>query len=224
MSELLSAASAHDVGLSIEGTDFAYGGIVVLRGVSMCVAPGEVVGVVGEREAGKSTLVMGIAGVVRASGGRILGPGGCELTGLSTHGIARHVALVPERDRLFPGLTVDENLLLAACSGTSMVRSNVDEFYQTYPQIGRAVARPASTLSGGEAALVAIERALLTGLRAVVVDEPFIGLSPAWVSDVGARLRVAAASGRAVILTDEAPERATAWCDRVLHLSEWVDR
>jgi len=170
--------------LEIAGLDAGYGRVRVLEGVSLSVAPGETVALLGTNGNGKSTLMKCVMGMVRASAGRIVAEidgRRHDLLGRSTEAIVDlGIALVPEGRRLFPKLTVEENLLLGAYRPTARaeIARNLAAAYDTFPVLRERRRQLAGSLSGGEQQMLALARALMSAPRILLIDEPSVGLSP----------------------------------------------
>jgi len=167
--------------LRIESIDCYYGHVQVLRGVSLNLAPGEVLCLLGRNGAGKTTTLKAIMGLVRPRTGRIL-LGDTDLTALPAHEVPKHgIAYVPQGRRLFPNLTVAENLELGRLRRRrgDGIRWEADRIFEFFPRIRERLGSRAETLSGGEQQMVAIARALSGNLKLLLLDEPFEGLAPA---------------------------------------------
>ena len=173
--------------LLIEGIDAAYGAVRVLENVSLTVANGETVVLLGTNGNGKSTLMKCIMGIVRPRAGRIT----AEIDGVRHDLVGRPVeeivdlgiALVPEGRRLFPRLTVEENLMLGAFrrAARAQMRKNCDFCYEVFPQLAERHKQLAGSLSGGEQQMLALGRALMLAPRILLIDEPSVGLAPVLV-------------------------------------------
>ncbi len=174
--------------LTIAGIHAAYGAVRVLDDVSLTVGAGETVVLLGTNGNGKSTLMKCILGIVRPSAGSIIAEiDGIhhDLTGRSTEEIVDlGIALVPEGRRLFPKLSVEENLLLGAYRSTArrQLARNLEVCFETFPRLAERRAQLAGSMSGGEQQMLALGRALMLAPKILLVDEPSVGLAPILVS------------------------------------------
>ena len=172
--------------LLVDDLHVRYGAIVALRGMSLTVDEGEIVGLIGVNGAGKSTTMNAIMQVVRAESGRIA-YNGVSLIGLAPEAIIRRgVAPVMEGRRIFPGLTVEENLKLGAAirSDRDAIRADIERWCQFFPILAERLHKPAGTLSGGQQQMLAVARALMSRPKLLLMDEPSLGLAPKLVSEV----------------------------------------
>jgi branched-chain amino acid transport system ATP-binding protein len=174
--------------ISLEGVDAAYGAVRVLEDVTLKVEGGETVVLLGTNGNGKSTLMKSIMGMVRPSAGRIM----AEIDGITHDLIGRSteeivdlgIALVPEGRRLFPRLTVEENLLLGAFrpKARAEIKTNLAFCHEAFPRLAERRGQLAGSMSGGEQQMLALARALMSAPRILLVDEPSVGLAPVLVS------------------------------------------
>jgi branched-chain amino acid transport system ATP-binding protein len=174
--------------ITIEGIDAGYGAVRVLENVSLNVLSGETVVLLGTNGNGKSTLIKCIMGICPPTAGRIV----VEIDGQKHDLIGRPteeivdlgIALVPEGRRLFPRLTVEENLLLGAFRRTArqQLKKNLDFCFEAFPRLRERKSQLAGSLSGGEQQMLALARALMLAPRILIVDEPSVGLAPILVS------------------------------------------
>ncbi|GHH59342.1 ABC transporter ATP-binding protein [Kitasatospora indigofera] len=190
--------------LTVEDLTVAFGPTTAVRGVTLHAAPGTVTGILGANGAGKSTTLLGIHGRVPRSSGRIV-LDGQDVTGHDTRALVRAgLALCPENRRLFPGLTIEDNLLVGAHGqGRKVRRQRLRGIYDRFGWVHARRAEPAGRLSGGQQQTVAIARALMSDPRLVLLDEPSSGLSPVAVDEVGEALRDIARAGTAVLLVEQ---------------------
>jgi branched-chain amino acid transport system ATP-binding protein len=174
--------------ISIEGLHAGYGAVRVIEDVSIGAASGETVVLLGTNGNGKSTLMKCVMGMVRPSAGRIVADidgVSHDLTRLTTEEIVDlGIALVPEGRRLFPKLTVEENLLLGAYrrSARQQMDRNLDTCFATFPRLAERRSQLAGSLSGGEQQMLALGRALMLAPKILLVDEPSVGLAPLLVA------------------------------------------
>jgi branched-chain amino acid transport system ATP-binding protein len=166
--------------LQIEALRVKLQSVEVLRGISLALAPGEMIGLLGRNGAGKTTTLRAIMGLVAASGGLIV-CGGEDLTALPTHRrAALGIGYMPEDRRLIPQLSVEENVLLPGWVTRAVdSRGRLEFVYGLMPEVAAMRERKALALSGGQQKLVALARALIVGTRLLLLDEPFEGVAPA---------------------------------------------
>ena len=191
--------------LRIEELEVAYGDFQVLWGVSLSVREAEVVCLLGPNGAGKSTVMNATTGLVARNGGRIVFAGE-DLFGIPTHQIAaRGLGHVLERRRLFPTLTVRQNLLLGAYSPSARVRraESLAWVESLFPVLAERKDQLAGTMSGGQQQMVAIARGLMARPRLLMIDEPFLGLSPKVVDEILAIVERVNREGVAVLFTEQ---------------------
>jgi len=204
--------------LTIKDLHSHYGSSHIIQGVSLSAKPGDVIGIFGRNGVGKTTLLKTIAGWVQATSGSIeLGP--IKLNGLSPDRICHAgVGLVPEDRRIFPGLTVQENLELGLMqvrgrsSGDERVAINA--IYDRFPRLGERRHQLGTTLSGGEQHMLAMARVLVGAPKLVLVDEPSEGLAPMIVAEIFAIIRELRERGAIVLLVEQNVHEALAVTDR----------
>lgn len=184
----------------LEGIDAGYGRVQVLHDVSVSVASGEIVALIGPNGAGKSTLLRAATGMIKLSHGSIR-LGTRDLTGASIEAIARAgVSHVPEGRRLFPGLSVRDNLRLGGWRSRNEDMAGV---LTLFPQLRERLGQVAGSLSGGEQQMCAIGRALMSRPEYLLVDELSLGLAPLLVDEIMSRLTAVAESGTGVLLVEQ---------------------
>jgi branched-chain amino acid transport system ATP-binding protein len=205
--------------LQVEDLDCRYGLLQAVRGVSLEVEQGETVALIGANGAGKTTLLRSIAGAHRPHAGRILLEG-VDITQVPAHRrVALGLALVPEGRRLFPSLTVEENLRVAAAGGRRG-RWNLQSVLEAFPLLQPRRHMPAANLSGGEQQAVAIGRALMSNPRVLLLDEVSLGLAPVVVDAVYRSLADVISEGSTVLLVEQDLTRALRVAGRVICMLE----
>ena len=191
--------------LSIRGVRTFYGNIMALAGVDLDVHPGEIVTIIGANGAGKSTLMMTICGTPQARDGQIIFDGR-DITRLPTHEIVRaRIAQSPEGRRIFPRMTVFENLQLgAAVSDFVHFAEDLEKIFRLFPILERRRDQRGGTLSGGEQQMLAIGRALMSRPRLLLLDEPSLGLAPLLVRQIfGAIRELNESEGLTILLVEQ---------------------
>ncbi len=201
--------------LRLENVSAAYRGLKALQGISLEVAKGEIVAVVGANGAGKSTLLKAVAGQVATEGE--IGFDGQSLRRIQAHEIARRgIGLVPEGRRLFPRLSVEDNLRLGAYArrGDPNRFAPLDLVFQLFPRLQERLPQRAETLSGGEQQMLAIGRALMTQPRLLMLDEPSQGIMPRLVDDILAAIARIRDLGVTILLVEQRLAEALEIADR----------
>ncbi len=188
--------------LEVRKLDARYGDFQALFGVTMGVAEGEVVAVIGANGAGKSTLLKCIAGAMPAQRDAVVFAG-APIGGLPAYEVVAHgIALVPEGRRLFPSLTVEENLLIGGQLGRPGPWT-LKRVYDLFPILGERASQPSTSLSGGQQQMVAIGRALMSNPKLLLCDEISLGLAPIVIRDIYARLPAIVAEGISLVIVEQ---------------------
>lgn len=172
--------------LKVEGLHVSYGGVQAVQDVSLEVRPGEITALLGANGAGKSSTLMAIIGAVKPRSGRVIFEGR-DITGTPPEKlVAQGIAMIPEGARVFARQTVEQNLRLGAYTvrDDSVSRRRLDHVYRLFPRLQERREQLAGTMSGGERQMLAIGRALMSGPRLLLIDEPSLGLSPLLVEQV----------------------------------------
>jgi len=189
--------------LNVQDLRVNYGGIRAVRDVSFRVPEGKIVTLIGANGAGKSTTLRAIIGLVPAAGGSILF-GGEELRGRTAAEIvAKGITLVPEGRRVFPDLTVAENLRIGAYLRKDDLKGDLERVYSLFPRLRERSWQAAGTLSGGEQQMLAVGRALMSRPRLVMMDEPSLGLAPIVVGQIFEMIRRINEEGVTVLLIEQ---------------------
>jgi len=205
--------------LRVERVDAFYGDFQALFGVSLAVGAGQVVAVIGANGAGKSTLLKCIAGLMHPRAGAIAFDGGDITTTPAFDVVKRGIALVPEGRRLFPSLTVEENLLIGGESRRPGPWT-LARVYALFPVLAERRHVPATALSGGQQQMAAIGRALMANPKLLLCDEISLGLAPIVVRDIYARLPEIVGEGLSVIIVEQDIVQALRAADHVYCLQE----
>jgi branched-chain amino acid transport system ATP-binding protein len=190
--------------LEVRALRAGYGAIEVLRGVDLAVAAGEIVALLGSNGAGKSTLNNNISGLYRPFGGTIRFDG-ADIAGTPSMRIVEAgLVQVPEGRRVFPNLSVRENLELGSYRrGRAARAQNIDRVLSIFPRLGERLAQSAGTLSGGEQQMLAIGRGLMSEPKLLILDEPSLGLSPLLVEEMFALIGRLNQDGLAILLVEQ---------------------
>jgi branched-chain amino acid transport system ATP-binding protein len=203
--------------LKIRSLDTGYGKLRVLKGVSLHVNKGEIVGIIGANGAGKTTLLNTIAGVIRPWSGEIVFSG-ASLSGIPAHNVvSRGCALVPEGRQLFAPMTVEENLILGAYTMIRKhkpIKTDIERVYGLFPILKQRGAQLAGTLSGGEQQMLAIGRALMAKPAFMMLDEPSMGLAPLVVKEILATIAALRDAGCTVLVVEQNSKAVLGIADR----------
>jgi branched-chain amino acid transport system ATP-binding protein len=191
--------------LKLDGISVFYDGIHALQGVSIEVPDGKIVSLIGANGAGKSTTLKSIVGLVKPASGAVSWNGEA-LTGLATKDIvSRGIVLVPEGRRVFPNLSVEENLILGAYSRRDRdgIKKDREMVYDLFPRLRERMKQSAGTLSGGEQQMLAVGRGLMTNPKLFMLDEPSLGLAPLIVKMIFEIIREINRKGTTVLLVEQ---------------------
>jgi branched-chain amino acid transport system ATP-binding protein len=200
-------------------------GVPIVRGASITVNKGEIVVVLGPNGAGKSSFIKAIAGLVPVSGGTVM-LDGRDITAAPAHRMVRlGLAFVPQTENIFPLLSVEDNLKVAAgILKPSEIPDRIDEMYAAFPDLVRQRRIAAGNLSGGQRQMLAVARALIVRPKVLVLDEPSAGLSPKYVATVFEMLAKVRKSGVTILLVEQNAKAALAIGDRAYVLVDGKDR
>lgn len=202
--------------LRVENLNVHYGSVQVLWNVSLEVGPGEVAAIMGPNGSGKSTILKAIVGLVGASGGSVT-LDGKSLLGVPTHAmLARRIGLIMERRCLFPAMTVMENVRMGAFHPVAAAHfeENFDWVRRLFPVLDQKARDAAGQLSGGQQQMVAIARGLMGAPRYLMMDEPFLGLSPKIVDQIADVIGIVKERGIAVIFNEQNAHLSFSLADR----------
>jgi branched-chain amino acid transport system ATP-binding protein len=183
----------------------SYGSVPVLKDVSLEVPDGEIVCLLGSNGAGKSTTINTILGFIKPNSGNVLFRDE-DISGKSTESIVkRGIGIVPEGRRVFPKMTVEENLLVGACAckDKSRIKENIEKAYTMFPRLRERKAQNAGTMSGGEQQMLAISRALMGEPKILLLDEPSLGLAPLVVNDIFKTIKQLNKEGMTILLIEQ---------------------
>ena len=193
----------NDTMLSIKDLQVHYGGIEAVKGISFDVSEGEIVTLIGANGAGKSSVLRSIAGLVKPSGGSITFCGD-NITGRdSTVIVKRGITLVPEGRKIFPNLTVLENLKIGAYMRSDDISEDIQWVYDLVPRLRERSWQAGGTLSGGEQQMLAVGRALMARPKLIMMDEPSLGLAPLVVRDIFEIIRQINRQGVSILLIEQ---------------------
>jgi branched-chain amino acid transport system ATP-binding protein len=206
--------------LEVDAVEVNYGEVEALRGVTMSVGEREIVALVGANGAGKSTLINTISGLLRASAGSIRFDGE-EIAAVPAHTLPRRgIVQVPEGRRLFPTLTVEDNLALGAFHSGARPHAEKTRrrVYELMPVLEERAGQAAGTLSGGQQQMLAIGRALMAAPRLLMLDEPSLGLAPIIVTEMFTLIEAIRDEGTSILLVEQNVRHALAISDRAYAL------
>ncbi|TAM05049.1 MAG: ABC transporter ATP-binding protein [Paraburkholderia sp.] len=201
--------------LKLEKVHTHYGAVEALAGVSIEVNRGEIVTLIGSNGAGKTTLMMTVCGTPRASSGRVSFEGE-DITRMPTHEIMRlGMAISPEGRRVFPSLTVLENLQMGGFfSSHDKIEAGIEHVFTLFPRLNQRAKQRAGTMSGGEQQMLAIGRALMSRPRLLLLDEPTLGLAPLVIAQIFDIIRTIRDEGVTVFLVEQNANKALHVADR----------
>jgi branched-chain amino acid transport system ATP-binding protein len=206
--------------LECRGLEAFYGDFQALFGIDLAVTSGETVAIIGANGAGKTTLLRTIVGLLRAPPNSIL-LDGAPIGGLAAHAIVRMgVAMTPEGRRVFPSLTVEENLAIGAWTKPGQLKHALDRAYELFPVLRERRHSLGTALSGGQQQMLAIGRALASSPRLLLCDEISLGLAPIVIDQVYATLPAIKAGGAALVIVEQDVGRALSVADRIYCLQE----
>lgn len=203
--------------LAVENLTCGYGDIIATESISLAVRPGEVLGLIGANGAGKTTVIKAISGLVAPKAGRIL-IDGKDITNTPVHRrIDFGIGLAPEGRRIFPDLTVEDNLIVGAtrCS-TDILETGKQSAFNTFPRLKERRNQLAGSLSGGEQQMLAISRAMMSKPRVLLVDELSLGLMPIAIDECYRALDSLRDAGIAILLVEQNTERVADAADKVV--------
>ncbi len=202
-------------GLSITNVQVRYGDATALADATLELPPGGRIGIVGRNGAGKSSLLKGIAGIVKTSAGRVV-LNGEDITKRRPHErVKRGITLIPEGRRIFPGLTVENNLRVGGFTSPRGFGERAEEVYELFPVLAERRKQPASQLSGGEAQMLAIGQALMAHPKVVLLDEPSLGLAPIVVASVLDTMQQLSDKGISVLLVEQSVRLAQRFAEEL---------
>ncbi|HKR42368.1 MAG TPA: ABC transporter ATP-binding protein [Paraburkholderia sp.] len=201
--------------LKLEKVHTHYGAVEALAGVSIEVNKGEIVTLIGSNGAGKTTLMMTVCGTPRASAGKVTFEGE-DITRMPTHEIMRKgMAISPEGRRVFPSLTVLENLQMGGFFASQHeIDAGIEHVFKLFPRLNQRAKQRAGTMSGGEQQMLAIGRALMSKPRLLLLDEPTLGLAPLVIAQIFDIIRTIRAEGVTVFLVEQNANKALHVADR----------
>jgi len=202
--------------LEVKDLKVAYGKILAVKKISFSVDEGQVVTLIGTNGAGKTTTLRTISGLIRPSGGEILFQGKSINTVPAHQIVILGLAHCPEGRKIFPRLTVEENLLLGAFtrSDSSEITNDLDATYDLFPVLGERRKQPAGTFSGGEQQMLAMGRAMMSRPKLLMLDEPSMGLSPLMMKKIMQTVRTLQSQGTTILLVEQNAQAALKLADK----------
>jgi branched-chain amino acid transport system ATP-binding protein len=206
--------------LSVEDLHTYYGDAYVLQGLSLELREGEVLGLLGRNGVGKTTLVKSIVGFAPPRSGRIVFKGRDITRASSVETVRAGMGLVPQGRRVFPSLSVEENLKVAARDGAGKRRWTLERVYALFPRLAERRRQRAKTLSGGEQQMLAIGRGLMTDPDCLIMDEPSEGLAPIVIQGMSEAIAALRREGLSILLVEQNAALALKLVDRVLVMSK----
>jgi branched-chain amino acid transport system ATP-binding protein len=211
--------------LNIRGLRSGYGAVEVLRGIDCEIRPGEIVALLGSNGAGKSTLNNAVCGLLPTSAGRVVFDGEDFTRARTTRIVSAGLIQIPEGRRIFPNLTVRENLELGAyLRGKANRARNLERSLVLFPRLAERMAQRAATLSGGEQQMLAIGRGLMAEPRLLILDEPSLGLAPLLVEELFAFIKRLNGEGLAILLVEQNVGQSLEIADRAYVLENGAIR
>lgn len=196
--------------LTIKNLQVNYGGIKALRGINLNIEDNKIVTLIGANGAGKSSTLRAIMNLVKSEPGTIIHDG-VDISNMKTMDIVkRGIALSPEGRRIFPNLTVEENLILGAYTikDKGSIQKTMDSIYNLFPRLKERSWQKAGTLSGGEQQMLAVGRALMVKPKVLMLDEPSLGLAPLLVKDIFDIIKEIHAQGNTILLVEQNAKKA----------------
>ena len=204
----------NDVILSVKDLQVHYGGIEAVKGISLEVCEGEIVTLIGANGAGKSSTLRAIAGLVKPAGGEIIFRGD-NVTGRDSAVIVKKgITMVPEGRRIFPDLTVLENLKVGAYLRSDDIAGDIQWVYELFPRLKERSWQAGGTLSGGEQQMLAVGRALMARPKLIMMDEPSLGLAPMVVRDIFSIIKQINQQGVTILLIEQNANMALKVADK----------
>lgn len=208
--------------LKLENVSTFYGNVPVLRQMNLEVPKGSITVLLGANGAGKTTTIKTILGFVHPAEGKVFHKGE-QINGISTEKIiARGIGVVPEGRRVFPKMSVEDNLLVGACTlaDKGQLKQNLEQVYTLFPRLAERRWQNAGTMSGGEQQMLAMSRALMSSPEVLLMDEPSMGLAPLVVNDIFATIKKVNAQGVTVLLVEQNGFKALALAQRAYLLQK----